>query len=235
MTPELNRLPSDEELDLLEETLSNRVDLSDPNFKGNAGIASVSQLDGFLAAIVSGPNMVAPSVWMDEVWGDYPVSWDSEHEAMLCFGTMFRMMNSTAFALMNDPEDYEPLFAEFEDGPGEDFVDFWCSGYMRGVALWGDLEGIDEKLEALLLPILVHSAYCPEEISEKVAEEERMQMKRSLPDCARLIHEYWLDRRDGSGSGSPSRKTHTAGVNEPCPCGSGQKYKKCCAGRDSVN
>ncbi|MFY0527414.1 SEC-C metal-binding domain-containing protein [Archangium gephyra] len=27
---------------------------------------------------------------------------------------------------------------------------------------------------------------------------------------------------------------HTPGRNEPCPCGSGQKYKRCCAGKDAA-
>ncbi|MGV2337352.1 MAG UNVERIFIED_CONTAM: SEC-C domain-containing protein [Planctomycetaceae bacterium] len=29
-------------------------------------------------------------------------------------------------------------------------------------------------------------------------------------------------------SGHPSRKTTNVGRNDPCPCGSGRKYKKCC-------
>ncbi len=33
------------------------------------------------------------------------------------------------------------------------------------------------------------------------------------------------------GSGEPM-KTHTVGRNDPCPCGSGKKYKKCCLGKD---
>ncbi len=34
-----------------------------------------------------------------------------------------------------------------------------------------------------------------------------------------------FDRVAGSG---PSRRTHKVGRNEPCPCGSGLKYKRCC-------
>jgi preprotein translocase subunit SecA len=28
---------------------------------------------------------------------------------------------------------------------------------------------------------------------------------------------------------APVRRTATPGPNDPCPCGSGKKYKKCCA------
>ncbi|MBP9521733.1 MAG: SEC-C domain-containing protein [Enterococcus sp.] len=27
---------------------------------------------------------------------------------------------------------------------------------------------------------------------------------------------------------------HKIGRNDPCPCGSGKKYKKCCLGKDGI-
>ena len=33
----------------------------------------------------------------------------------------------------------------------------------------------------------------------------------------------------------PTRKKEKVGVNDPCPCGSGLKYKKCCYGKDQKN
>ena len=32
----------------------------------------------------------------------------------------------------------------------------------------------------------------------------------------------------GHGSGEPAKAKDEPGRNEPCPCGSGKKYKKCC-------
>ena len=37
---------------------------------------------------------------------------------------------------------------------------------------------------------------------------------------------------DGSVKKSPVRATKKAGPNDPCPCGSGKKYKKCCMQKD---
>jgi preprotein translocase subunit SecA len=31
---------------------------------------------------------------------------------------------------------------------------------------------------------------------------------------------------------APAKKVEKAGPNDPCPCGSGKKYKKCCMGSD---
>ena len=33
----------------------------------------------------------------------------------------------------------------------------------------------------------------------------------------------------------PVRKTDKVGPNDPCPCGSGKKYKKCCMQKDKEN
>jgi hypothetical protein len=34
--------------------------------------------------------------------------------------------------------------------------------------------------------------------------------------------------------GPPKQKQDTIGRNDPCPCGSGKKYKKCCMGKDNT-
>lgn len=37
-----------------------------------------------------------------------------------------------------------------------------------------------------------------------------------------------------SPAGSPQKKQTNAGRNDPCPCGSGKKYKKCCLGKQEA-
>jgi preprotein translocase subunit SecA len=34
--------------------------------------------------------------------------------------------------------------------------------------------------------------------------------------------------RSADGGSAPVRREKKVGRNEPCPCGSGKKYKKCC-------
>jgi preprotein translocase subunit SecA len=34
---------------------------------------------------------------------------------------------------------------------------------------------------------------------------------------------------------APVRKEKKAGPNDPCPCGSGKKYKKCCMQKDKLS
>ncbi|MCX4239245.1 SEC-C metal-binding domain-containing protein [Paraliomyxa miuraensis] len=39
----------------------------------------------------------------------------------------------------------------------------------------------------------------------------------------------------GPTVGAVSRQTARVGRNDPCPCGSGRKYKRCCLGKGSAD
>ncbi|MEO7477738.1 MAG: SEC-C metal-binding domain-containing protein [Lysobacteraceae bacterium] len=43
-----------------------------------------------------------------------------------------------------------------------------------------------------------------------------------------------MHRLEQSVSRVPIRKEAAPGHNDPCPCGSGRKFKKCCGVRDSA-
>jgi uncharacterized protein len=46
-------------------------------------------------------------------------------------------------------------------------------------------------------------------------------------------YRYFRAHRQGGTSGrtsEPRRSIPKVGRNDPCPCGSGKKYKKCCGG-----
>lgn len=57
----------------------------------------------------------------------------------------------------------------------------------------------------------------------QIAKEE------SLPDrfTLREIPKIQINRGDGEGASKPVTRGKKVGRNEPCPCGSGKKYKKC--------
>jgi preprotein translocase subunit SecA len=58
-------------------------------------------------------------------------------------------------------------------------------------------------------------------------EEEPAQIARTTPSAARRVN---LSRGDISRAGVTTQRhsSKKVGRNEPCPCGSGKKYKKCC-------
>ncbi|MCW8958353.1 MAG: UPF0149 family protein, partial [Gammaproteobacteria bacterium] len=75
---QLNTPLSDQEIDELNRFLLERI----PEEEANAavegvdeGVLDISELDGFLTAIVSGPQPLKPSEWLPVLWGEYEPAW----------------------------------------------------------------------------------------------------------------------------------------------------------------
>jgi hypothetical protein len=69
---------SEDELDWLDGFLVYRID-EDADCEGkDEGALNISELDGLLTAIVSGPVTVPPSQWLPQIWGDFPPAWKDE-------------------------------------------------------------------------------------------------------------------------------------------------------------
>ena len=69
----------------------------------------------------------------------------------------------------------------------------------------------------------------PKPITPEKREEIIVHMAAGLLGA----HQYFRERRQVSASAhTSSQRGNVAkvGRNEPCPCGSGKKYKKCCSG-----
>ncbi len=225
---------SDEELDLLEEFLLDRIDedeVDENDLEKDEGILNVSELDGFLTAIVSGPETIQPSRWLPAVWGEYVPEWKDEEAFMFIFSLLIRHMNVIANTLLEQPKDFEPLFNErVVDGKTYTIVDDWCEGYARGVKMasksWHDGGA---EMGVLLLPIMAFTSETDWK-GHDFPDAEVENLHQAIRQNVREIHAYWLSRRgDALPAGQPIRhETPAPGRNDPCPCGSGKKYKKCC-------
>nr|WP_238346205.1 SEC-C metal-binding domain-containing protein [Luteimonas saliphila] len=55
--------------------------------------------------------------------------------------------------------------------------------------------------------------------------EERWEILAGVPGLLQYCNEM---RQDGVFPQAPRRREAVPGRNDPCPCGSGRKYKKCC-------
>ena len=223
---------NDAELDQLGQFLLDRIDEDTDTEGRDEGVLDVSELDGLFTAIVSGPVSIQPSRWLPEVWGDFEPEWESTEEFDTIFSMMTRHMNGIVAALMQQPEDFEPLFLEHEvEGKTYRIVDEWCHGYMRGVSLsadqW-DLEDLSQKM--LLIPMMTFASEQGWEELGGFSDLEIENIQNTIAPNVREIHAYWLARRQEIiHSDLPFRHTSPQiGRNDPCPCGSGKKFKKCC-------
>jgi len=112
----------------------------------------LEMLDGFLTAIVSGPELIQPSEWLPVVWSDSqrsvsPVFADNE-QAERILALILRLQSGIVRTLTDSPTRFKPLLYRPEEGvkgragekgrkeetaPPE--ASAWCEGYMNGVLL----------------------------------------------------------------------------------------------------
>ncbi len=158
-------------------------------------ILSVSALDGFLTALVSGPAAIVPSVWLPAVWGNQDPVWPSRSEFARFMQTVIRLMNYNASTLMNQPEMFEPLFAINTGAKGEvQVVDDWCFGYMRGVAL-GQWPALPADMQIHLDAIALHGLEENFEKLDTLSTEAHQATIPAIVEAVRQLHGYWLWQR----------------------------------------
>ncbi|WNN45528.1 UPF0149 family protein [Winslowiella toletana] len=186
----MNRGPLElEELEWLDDVLM--------KYSNEHSILDVSELDGLLTAILSGPNRIEPSQWLPALWGgeQYAPVWESEDELQRFMELSFQHMNDIAERLNDYPEQFEPLFGEsMVDDKEYTILEQWCFGYMRGVAL-DDWSALPETLQPSLQLIALHGL---EENFVKLDEMSHEDFERdieAIPAAALVLHAWWLSQR----------------------------------------
>jgi uncharacterized protein len=226
---------SEREIERLDQFLLDRVDENILTDDMDEGIFDISTLDGFLTAIISGPITIPPSVWLPSLWGDFEPVWESEEAFSEILTLLLRHMNGIIQTLMDYPDDFEPLYMErIVEDKTYIIVDEWCEGYHRGVELTSEHWLANEEITVLLAPI-----YAFTEVTDwkghDYSEEEIRSIQNAIAPNVRDIYTYWLEKRANTPPPqeqpvmeSTVNNEPKVGRNDPCPCGSGKKYKKCC-------
>lgn len=224
---------SDQEIDELNRFLLERIHEEEAEAAPgeiDEGVLDISELDGFLTSIVSGPRLLMPSEWLPVVWGDFEPEWASAEESERIITMLLRHLNGIVITLNEAPDDFEPIVLEVEEGEAiVTSVEEWCLGYMKGVGLctaaWE--EGGDEVMD-LLFPVMVFTTADGRSSLERLDEEELETLKLSLPATVRKLHTFWKARGELAKTVPFEHSKKQVGRNDPCICGSGKKFKKCC-------
>jgi uncharacterized protein len=213
-------------------------------------------VDGFLASVAAGPGLPDEGQWLPAMCGDTfeRVFADPEDHArgLRPLQARLRMLldQLDPEALMDDPDALrlEPLMAEFGDAEpgsgleaGEDAPPqtgaVWARGFLDGIdaqpGIWSRLQSGEAgelfqqaraHLVALTLPagseaFEAHLAACwPQHAPTR--DELITEACMAVQD----LRLYWVDFAPKPAT---RRVEPTPGRNDPCPCGSGRKYKKC--------
>ena len=207
-------------------------------------------LAGFLFAVACSPELVSPSEWIARVFG-------GERRASASFDETPRLVHLTMdlYNRINlevlERKPSLPAGIEVRADPMENFgpdapLGLWAAGFCAG-QLWleqtweewlrdePDRRTLDETVGGLQG---VLAFFATRELAEKwlpkmpgnpTLEEAAQRMLGALPlamaglaDIGRGLEEARRER-----ARTPARRVKV-GRNEPCPCGSGRKYKHCC-------
>jgi uncharacterized protein len=213
-----------DELDWLEVFLQDEI--VPPNTMG------LECLDGFLTALAAGPKEVLQEEWWPRIWSDegseQPDFEDEAQEPYLreLIGRHLRTIQRRLKAGYR----HAPLIGE--ESPPE-FVENWAFGFATAMDVqpgsWHAIAdhkqaGLAVASIAMLMP--QQSLETTEVELEPLDDDVRRGIVGHLPELIRMSYAFW--------NGLPvqplvePRRSQKIGRNEPCPCGSGRKYKKCC-------
>ena len=199
----------------------------------------LDMLDGFLYAIAIGPEAVIPSLWLPMALGGKgtrpPV--DSEEALDHLLGLVMRHYNSILSGLEQTPRLAAPIWGatEYDIGIFED-AEMWAYGFCEGVKLnraaWQPLLSDPEgKRSYRPIGLLGEQHFSPNQGKLIRMPAQRQALAQQIPQALLDIHAFWLSHLHGVNVHSPvQRISPKVGRNDPCPCGSGKKYKKCCGG-----
>ena len=197
---------------------------------------TLGELDGYITGILACPDVIPPSDWLPHVWGEPDeANFPDEATANATISAVMAHYNSVAEGMMNSLW-VEPIY-EIDQNSDETLWEPWVDGFTRAMRLrpevWGDvLDQTDEEAQSSLIFVMAlqelyegTGKFSDEEIDEIDAEAPDL-----IPNCIASIlcvtrPEIVLAAK--SASRAPARNSRP-GRNEPCPCGSGRKYKQYC-------
>ncbi|WP_188211680.1 YecA family protein [Neisseria sp. RH3002v2g] len=186
------------------------------------------EVQGFMMALLSGPDALNPTNWLPEILGE-----ESLFDAKERTEIERLVMAMAADMRMKLNEKILPDLWFYEDEAGNPDFYTWCNAYLYSLDIvptdW--FEAVDqEEFEDLFYPIMaLGGIYDDEENGEVILhlnEKELTQLESDLPHV--LLDIYWYWQAIINKPQTVRREGEKVGRNDPCPCGSGKKYKACC-------
>jgi len=201
-------------------------------------------LDGYLAGVLVQPVVLQPEAWLPPIFGtqgmpdgDTPGWSAAQHDKLV--GLITRRKDEIWRGILEEGW-FDPIVPMIEDDDGKpvegkaamEGLGYWAAGFEWALANFTALE--DAALPGV--PDLLDSIWrhLPEQDETQQAMTKALDEEHPLNSLDAGIEALVFDIVDLAEIAVQQRKTQTVvreqpkvGRNDPCPCGSGRKYKQC--------
>jgi yecA family protein len=170
--------------------------------------ATLSMLDGAVAAVVAGPVSMHPEEWVCPLPGVAPDAFNHDTKTFSAIAATLMRHNAISETLSTEPERFEPLFMrspnnEIDPRP-------WCMGFYAVMKLrpieWFRLTSPNAIKHKLLQPILIH---CVDGVGHPVldampraigAPSVALDPGRDIPAAVEALTQFWMPIRFAPGT-----------------------------------
>ena len=208
---------------------------------GSEDAMDAGVLDGYVTACALNPAApaeedVIPFIFSED--GD-PEKVPADERLIELIGMRMREIRAALIAGGGlDPVIFPLLDEKGEEITGEESIEAvvpWAAGFMMGAAQWPDDATDSEEAQRALIPIAARMASDSEELAD---EESRAVVEAARKECPRakdlaealyqIVESVFTFKTLNVPNEPVRRESPRIGRNDPCPCGSGKKYKQCC-------
>jgi uncharacterized protein len=180
---------------------------------------------GALHAVAVAPSMVPSSAWLRVVLPDGFGDVDAAGAEPL-LGLVFRLFNEVL-----DSVNRGAAFLM----PEEDDLD-GCSSFAAGFAAGAEIDtlwiGDDHRWTFASWAAYLGNRLdlVPQHTLAKLDAivDARQTLRRDMPGIINAAHDSFTKLRRAAPTKHPTQNHHRVGRNDPCTCGSGKKFKRCC-------
>ena len=205
------------------------------------------ELQGFLFAVVNSPELIQPSEWLPIIFNEQEAGYTTLEEAQQILGHVMALYNDINASVVEErvvlPDDCPVRPQALDNLDDSAPLARWSRGFLIGhewlEELW-EVELPDDLEQEVGVVLMTLSFFASRDLAEAFHAEGGWQtdsleglaesMLRVFPEAlAEYAHlgRSVLGAAGETGARTPRRVTRV-GRNDPCPCGSGKKFKKCC-------
>ncbi len=166
----------------------------------------LSELDGFLAGLLAGPEVVPREEWLSEVWDNEEPDYADADEKAAVEAAIFDRYAAIETGLDATQLNYSAIL--WQDENGTTVAEDWAAGFMQAVSLRSEAWQpalADEDASVLLIPIAslagmtLSESERGEALPDDAMESLMQDSEQVLPVCVLGLRRFWRQNLPGAG------------------------------------